>query len=55
MEVELLTNQLSSLKEENKILKEKSLRYEMLFEMSDDAILVLEDNMFSDCNPMLLL
>lgn len=50
MEVELLTNQLSSLKEENKILKEKSLRYEMLFEMSDDAILVLEDNMFSDCN-----
>jgi len=50
MEVESLTNQIATLKEENRKLTEKSLRYEMLFEMSDDAILVLENNMFSDCN-----
>jgi len=50
MEVESLTNQLASLKEENKKLKEKSLRYEMLFELSEDAILIIEDNTFTDCN-----
>jgi len=50
MEVESLTNQLAALKEENRILTEKSLRYEMLFELSEDAILVIEDNTFTDCN-----
>ena len=43
-------NKLSVLEEENKKLKEKSLRYEMLFELSDDAILVIENNKFTDCN-----
>ena len=50
MEVESLTNQIATLKEENRILTEKSLRYEMLFELSEDAILVIEDNAFTDCN-----
>jgi len=31
-------------------LKEKALRYELLFELSDDAILVIEDGTFTDCN-----
>lgn len=50
MEVESLTSQIADLKEKNRMLTEKSLRYEMLFELSEDAILVIENNTFTDCN-----
>lgn len=47
----------AKLEEENRKLRnelskieEKALRYELLFELSDDAILVIENDKFIDCN-----
>jgi len=56
-EIHALKEQVSKLKQENKKLKntgqpfdESESKYRSLFEMSDDAILVIEDERFVDCN-----
>jgi len=56
-EIEFLKIELSRLRQENKELKNKEKtvnesesKYRSLFEMSDDAILVIENERFVDCN-----
>ncbi len=45
-----LQNKNRKLEIELSLIKEKALRYELLFELSDDAILVIENDKFIDCN-----
>ncbi|PJA09497.1 MAG: hypothetical protein COX70_01670 [Flavobacteriales bacterium CG_4_10_14_0_2_um_filter_32_8] len=55
--IHYLEKKISNLEQENLQLaktveqcKENELKYQSLFEMSDDAILIIENNMFVDCN-----
>lgn len=48
--IDLLKKQISYLKKNNQIEFENESKYRSLFEMSDDAILVIEDGRFVDCN-----
>lgn len=57
VKINALKRQISNLKQENKNLKkieqtldESESKYRSLFEMSDDAILVIENEKFVDCN-----
>ncbi len=49
-EIHLLRGQNQKLKEAANNSKEMELKFRLLFDTSDDAILVIEDNVFVDCN-----
>ncbi|MBK8927995.1 MAG: PAS domain-containing protein [Crocinitomicaceae bacterium] len=48
--VVLLEKRIAELEKNHALDEEDSMKYRSLFEMSDDALLVIENNTFVDCN-----
>lgn len=48
--IKQLKKQIAELKNFKNAARDNNLKYQSLFELSDDAILVIEDNTFVDCN-----